>query len=629
VQEAREEQERRKREVEASRREYEELQQKLDEEYQERLRKEQMALEEARRLDAERRDQEERKRLAELARKEEERKRQELLAEQARQEAVSARKREKKEAEKQMTKFAVRIEGSISIRKPPAGSVLPGPLEEIAKARMTAQATSLLGGPSDVFEQDYASVADCVSSAPAVLSSVIKQASGKLMSALQLQKMREEGPLMLMEPPEVESWINAATMRSILSGIDSLNLVKIEQKDILFEKAFECRTESGVLPPDHPLSFQQVYDQLLDKIIENANNLDTIDVFMESMNEENEKFYKGLSPNPDWPNGSSSPQNLGLCLALAHFIDRALYARPSKESGAPAWFEQCVEFCRQRMRESFAEAAPDSLGTHSVLLSQVLTEDHPIALEMARIADLNVSLEQKNALKEKDRARKALLAAKLLEEEWPDEAELRKARAKEREAKTPVTERIWALKNVASSLALGNLGEVSRARKLLEQAVLLKQDMCESSDHPAVFPEALSLLKVIRGRDEWRKDASGVAVLFLRIVMNISEGYVEAGDFLSACIVLEFGLREAEDAAGLRNTATLRCVKSLEKLSNRLKPDEVACMGESRSHAAEIENLLVEGFTDELGAYRKDGTVLNKRKRWDTEGPNLLGKIRV
>ena len=46
MQEAREEQERRKREVEASRREYEELQQKLDEEYQERLRKEQMALEE-------------------------------------------------------------------------------------------------------------------------------------------------------------------------------------------------------------------------------------------------------------------------------------------------------------------------------------------------------------------------------------------------------------------------------------------------------------------------------------------------------------------------------------------------------------------------------------------------------
>lgn len=629
MQEAREEQERRKKEIEASRREYEELQQKLDEEYKERLRKEQIALEEARRLEAERREQEERKRLEELARQEEEQKRQELLAEQARQEAADARKRKKEEAEKQMSKFAVRIEGSISIKVPPTGSVLPGPLQEMAKARMTAQATSLLGGPSDVFEQDYASVADCVSSAPAILSSAVKQASGNLMSALQFQKMRGEGPLMLMEPPEVESWINVATMRSVLSGLDGLDLVKSEQKDILFEKSFECRTESGILPPDHPLSFQQVYEQLLDKIIENQNNSDTIFVFMESMNEENEKFYKGLSQSPGWPTGSSSPQNLGFCLALAHFIDRALYARPAKESGAPAWFEQCVEFCRQRMSESFVGAAPDSLGTHAVLLSQVLAEDHPIALEMARIADLNVSQEQKAAMKERDRARKALLAAKLLEEEWPDEAELRKARAKEREAKTPVTERIWALKNVASSLALGNLGEVARARQLLEQAVLLKQDMCGSSDHPAVFPEALSLLKVIRGRDEWSKDASGVAVLFLRIVMNISQGYVEAGDFLSACIVLELGLREAEDAAGLRNTVTLRCVKSLEKISARLKPEEVACMGESRSHSAEIENFLVEGFTDELGAYRKDGTERTRRERWDEEGPGLLGKIRV
>jgi hypothetical protein len=35
------------------------------------------------------------------------------------------------------------------------------------------------------------------------------------------------------------------------------------------------------------------------------------------------------------------------------------------------------------------------------------------------------------------------------EEEWPDAAESKAARLAEREAKTPVPERCWALRNVA------------------------------------------------------------------------------------------------------------------------------------------------------------------------------------
>lgn len=46
----------------------------------------------------------------------------------------------------------------------------------------------------------------------------------------------------------------------------------------------------------------------------------------------------------------------------------------------------------------------------------------------------------------------AALAAKLLEEEWPDQAVTAAARLAEREAATPVPERVWALRNVASTL---------------------------------------------------------------------------------------------------------------------------------------------------------------------------------
>ena len=58
----------------------------------------------------------------------------------------------------------------------------------------------------------------------------------------------------------------------------------------------------------------------------------------------------------------------------------------------------------------------------------------------------------------------AALAAKLLEEEWPDQAETAAARLAEREAATPVPERVWALRNVASTLVRPGSGFCYRNR---------------------------------------------------------------------------------------------------------------------------------------------------------------------
>lgn len=127
------------------------------------------------------------------------------------------------------------------------------------------------------------------------------------------------------------------------------------------------------------------------------------------------------------------------------------------------------------------------------------------------------------------------------EEEWPDAAEIKAARRAEQDAKTPVPERCWALRNVAGwqgghaallvcrvfysaflcwtpsgrgihhlgkqcdsalsfqahtchaiiplpimtgTLSMGGAGERARARQLLEQAVLLKQQFAGAADHP-------------------------------------------------------------------------------------------------------------------------------------------------
>jgi hypothetical protein len=622
---AREEEERRRKEIEASRKQYEETQRKLDQEYQERLRKEQERREreerERQRKEQERREREERERQEELARKERERQEELARKERERQRKVQ----ERRDAEKEMSKFAVRLEGTVGVSVPPAGTLLPGPMQEEATIRLEIQINSLLGGSGVPCERDFENANDLAAAAPAAVATAALSAARDVASALQLQKMSGEGPLMLMETPEVDHWIRAAAARTALNGLAAL----AGALETRHASSFDCRTESGILPPDHPLSCQRVYAQLLDRIVDDPGSLETAALFMEEAEEANAAFYRGVQ-QPSALKGA--PRNLGVCIFLAHFVDRSLYARPAKESAAPAWFEVCAEFCRERLRESFAASPPDSLDPISSLVSVVLGGSHPIAVELAELAVRNVSSEQKIE-RERELARKArILASRLLEEEWPAEDELRKARARDREAKTPVTERIWALRNVASSLALGSRGEVGRARKLLEQAVILKQDLCESKEHPAVFPEALMLLKVIRGNSEWREDASGVASLFLKIATNISDGYVEAGDACSACIVLEMALKETEDAfSSLRNSATLRVVKKLEDLSKDLSVEDAQALVASRynDNAGRVEDFLSDAFTDQLGAYQKDGVGTGRRKHeiWNEVGAEMLGKI--
>ena len=72
-----------------------------------------------------------------------------------------------------------------------------------------------------------------------------------------------------------------------------------------------------------------------------------------------------------------------------------------------------------------------------------------------------------------------------LEEEWPDSSDIAAERAAQREAATPLPERVWALRNVAATLALGGPGELSRARQLLEKALQLKQESVDgTTEHP-------------------------------------------------------------------------------------------------------------------------------------------------
>lgn len=94
----------------------------------------------------------------------------------------------------------------------------------------------------------------------------------------------------------------------------------------------------------------------------------------------------------------------------------------------------------------------------------------------------------------------------MLEEEWPDEDEVRAARMAVREEATPVPERAWALRNVASTLALGGPGERARARSLLEKAVLLKEQWLDNDQHPGSANKAKTYMIELLGQEKRRQE---------------------------------------------------------------------------------------------------------------------------
>jgi hypothetical protein len=526
-----------------------------------------------------------------------------------------------------MSKFAITIEGNVSVLRPEPGTLMPGPLQQEARARLLVDASCLVSGIVSPVQIDYEQISDLLEDAPKVIGSTMKKTTDSIQSALQLQAMSGEGPLTLMDDPEVKHWMHISGLRTCLQAMLQCEIaVKELQRDKSvakeFKRSFRCRTESGVLPPGHPLGYDSIFSSFLERIIESPDSIELELLFQEYMTESNSVFYQeDCKIEVDCL--AQAPHNMGFCAEVAHFVDWALHTRPARESDAPAWFESCVEFCRKFIRKSFEEAPTDSLDAYSKFFCQVLAPGHPVAEEIKKISLENTSEERQIALKQKEKSFKARLAAKLLEEEWPDEEEIRKARAQDKEAKTPVAERIWALKNVAGTLSMGNAGEVSKARQLLEQAVLLKQELCCLPDHPAVFPEALELLKVIRGQSDWRKDAAGVATLLMRITLNIASSFSETGNPLLAAVVLEYGLRQCEGAVSLKSNTMIRGVKALEKAVASLSLEDSMKVSEARRNADEIENYLVKALTDELGAYQ-DGTQVDKHILWDQQGATIL-----
>ncbi|PSC67518.1 hypothetical protein C2E20_8825 isoform B [Micractinium conductrix] len=620
--------ERLRQEREVQRAEYELKQSKLDAEMAARAEQERQIIEEQRAAaraaeDQRRREEEERRRKVE-----EERRQREEQAQREREEAIRAKIEERRRLEKSQKKFGMRLEGSLGVERPPRGTLLPGPLQKEASVRVAASCATLLGGAAAPDPSDFASLAEAREGLPRVAGQACRAAADAYASAMRLQSMAGEGVLQWIDDTELQHWAAVAAARASVAAVAAGEpvLQRFQQAGSAASQpaSFQCRTELGVLPADQP----QRTDMLLRRVITSIESGDKagggllLDDMLEAAAE---LFVRDLPACPRL--GQQGVALMSAALLLSHLLSRALAERPWGTSDAPAWFEATAAVVRTKLREAAGGAPRDSLQLPATLLAAVLGAANPVAEEVSRLAESNLSSEARKEREEQEWRAASELAAKLVAEEWPDTAEIKAARRAEEEAKTPIPERCWALRNVAGTLSMGGAGERARARKLLEQAVLLKQQFAGAPDHPGVLPELLPLVALLAADPEWQRDAAGAAALALACLNRVAAGYRAQGDALSVAILLEAGLRKLEELAGVRHAAVKAAMRASDAALEGLTAEQRAAVAAVRPQYEATVARVVAALTDELGAYQK-GKASTRVQRWDAEGAALVGPLR-
>ncbi|KAK9815884.1 hypothetical protein WJX72_011277 [[Myrmecia] bisecta] len=543
--------------------------------------------------------------LAEQRRREEEER-------QRQAEAARRRQEERRELRELQRNFAVRVEGSAAVLRPPKGALTEGrvPKEATVKVEVSAQ-TPLTEPQSQACL--YTSVRAAEEDAVRLAATAAAAACESYASAVRLQALAGQGPLEVMDEVELQHWMRVAACRAAAEAVVATQAILrgFGEKPNEQRKPFQMRTERGVLPEDHPRRERTVLAQAIGHV-EAEREEAAAGVLRELMREEDEAFYQGLK--------APAPAHMGAALLLAHFLDRMWHDRPSRRVEASPWYEQAAALVKRELRSLTAGEPKDSLLPTSEYISATLGAEHPVAASMAELAEANLSPAAKAARAEKQRLLEAELAAALLEEDWPDRNEIAAAKMAEQEARMPIPERVWALRNVAGTLAMGGEGEKARARKLLEQAVRLKQEFAGGPDHPGVLPELDALAAVLESEPEWREDAVAVRSRMLKTLADVAQRYLQTGDPASAVILLEAAVREFEDTLGFRHPGITALSKRAEKLFDSLAPEQRQQVAGKRRQAG-IAKAVANAFTEDLAIYKSSGlSERTKAELWDEGG---------
>lgn len=67
---------------------------------------------------------------------------------------------------------------------------------------------------------------------------------------------------------------------------------------------------------------------------------------------------------------------------------------------------------------------------------------------------------------------------------------------------------------------------------------------CPAVPLPGVLPELIPLAELLSSNAEWERDATGVSALIMGCLSGVAAAYRQAGDPMSAAILLEASLRK-------------------------------------------------------------------------------------
>lgn len=133
---------------------------------------------------------------------------------------------------------------------------------------------------------------------------------------------------------------------------------------------------------------------------------------------------------------------------------------------------------------------------HLQMVCWTIGDDHPVAKHILILADSNMTIARKQAVVERQRSLDSLKAEQLLEQERLSAREMPDERALERQELTPVPERLWALRNIAATMALGDRRSREKARELYTKALdLQRSDMAEDK-HPGLLGEVWRCVRI-------------------------------------------------------------------------------------------------------------------------------------
>ncbi|CAG9462653.1 unnamed protein product [Pedinophyceae sp. YPF-701] len=261
------------------------------------------------------------------------------------------------------------------------------------------------------------------------------------------------------------------------------------------------------------------------------------------------------------------PVIVTVALAMAALVDRIDRVQASSATNAVGPAEDALQLAADMVRTATQGAPPDSIAPAAATIVRCLPEGHPVAREIVSIASANASAEFKRFVEARLRAAKRRAADRAAEDVFNDRRTSVAGRVLADQAATPIPERVWAMRNVASTLASG--GQLGQARKMMEEAVELMEQYLGSDDHPGLLMDLSSLASVYdRGSLlEWQELARRTRRRIVHIVVLVANTWAEAGRRGEAADLLEGLVREYESLFTTEDVSLIAARQRLQTLS--------------------------------------------------------------